>query len=233
MPKILTSENLFGSSAPDISAGKHGVRELLRIAKFPMKFRDDHLQSLIAGLKQHKKSHLTPQTLDIATTFAPIVAHISIAGLMTAYYHHGGADRVWYIVRPSHKRLFETHFKELFADRIGRYTCSQFVSHVSLWLDLHVSQLGPLGIRCAEVHQGPGQVLFVLPDSYVWGYSRGYNIVERRLLAPPGWTSTPEHYKPCFDGEILCRGDPCRNKYVKAGNAPEPEVKGQVDDGSI
>jgi hypothetical protein len=133
--------------------------------------------------------------LDVATSFAPVNVHSTVADLLTAIYHHGGSRRTWYIVAPRERDIFHVHVKNLFEKEIAALPCSDFVNHLSLWL--HPDKVRSWGVTVSIFHQMPGGVLFLLPKSYFWGFSDGFSIIERKLIPPKGWDSLFDRYKCC------------------------------------
>jgi hypothetical protein len=127
-------------------------------------------------------------------------------GAHSITYHHTGADKVWYIVKPSefqHIEEFVFNQRENKADIDPR--CSQFVRHESIYMQ---PETLAAGVECTRVVQKPGEMVIVFPFAYHQGFNAGANIAETQIYGDKHWANVfaqnPDWYEPC--------GQECKGK---------------------
>ncbi|CZR60222.1 uncharacterized protein PAC_10118 [Phialocephala subalpina] len=134
------------------------------------------------------------QSFFISTAGSPISVRSSAIDFAEMYYHHGGESRVWYMIPPSQQPEFEDRIRQEMQHKIPAQRCSQFVRHFLLWLS--PNRVRRWGFNVVEFEQTAGQLLFIMPHTYYWGYSKGYSVVEQMYIAHKDWT--PRSYNFCL-----------------------------------
>ena len=150
-------------------------------------------------IRSNQKESQAP-LVQVNTAGSPLQVETSIAGLTVAIYHHRGDPFYWIIVPPVAKLAFEAKIRAEFREEIGDGECSRFVNHLSLWIT--PDRLKTWNIDFFQITQGAGQLLFLFPGTYFWGWSRGHNILEMKNHTGPEWNCGD--YKFCSLMNKLC-----------------------------
>lgn len=116
-------------------------------------------------------------------------------------YHHTGADKVWYIVKPSDFHRIEEHVwnnntrVKLEGDEPQ---CSQFVRHESIYVE---PEYLATGVDFTRVVQKAGEMVIIFPFAYHQGFNAGANIAETQVYGDEHWANifaqNPDWHLPC------------------------------------
>jgi hypothetical protein len=176
----------------------HGLRQALNIRAFPVRIPDKAFRALCV---EAGTTHLYSSEITIATSGSPIPVRTSIADLTTIYFHHRGSPRHWIIVPPPEKTKLEDHIRREFKLNSFEQGCSQLMSHLSLWLTPEL--LTRWDVTFFQVTQHTDQLFVIFPQSYYFGYSRGFSIIESKFHARPSWNH--KEYRSCNLNIPICR----------------------------
>lgn len=105
----------------------------------------------------------------------------------TLNYHHCGAARLYTVIKPTHHKRLEKvlHNSRGLQDRIRPPTCTQFVSHMQVYVPEETLQRHK--IDYTTVPQFEGEMVIMFPWAYHQGYNAGPNIVEEMMYANESW----------------------------------------------
>lgn len=157
----------------------NGMRCNLEIKQFPVASADSAYR-----IRTNSKDFQTT-FIHINSPGSPIPIETSIASLVTLKYHHRGSPINWIVVSPQAKTNFESKIREEFKQSITDPECSQFIKHLNLWLI--PAMLDLWHIKYFRMTQNQGQLLFLFPDAYYWGWCPGQSIVETKYHAGTQW----------------------------------------------
>ncbi|KAL3425488.1 phd transcription factor [Phlyctema vagabunda] len=187
------------------------LRRYFKILGNPICFEQGPFENLCAsrGLME-----LVAGFLDVSEKHTPITIQCSFLSLPTIYFNHRGASQYWIVIPPTEKEKFEGLICSLYRDKLDANLCSRFVAHLALWIK--PSQLKKMGIKYFEVFQEANEALVIFPHTYYFGYSTGFNIIEKRYHAMSGWD---------YSGYVFCESafDRCHLK-----DAPLIELKFRI-----
>lgn len=123
------------------------------------------------------------------TTFTSY--HQEDFGLLSVNVLYAGMPKIWILVEPQSKRLFESHIAQ--QQKLSP-TCDQFVRHCNLIVPPSV--LRQWGVRFhIHVHR-PGEVMVTFPNTYHAVINTGPNLAEALNFAEDGWNVEPL-YRGC------------------------------------
>lgn len=173
---------------------KPGVRTCLDIKLNPVAAADAEYKVMT------KQKDILALSAQVHTAGSAISVQTSLANFVTIFYNHRGQPFNWIIVPDNQKAALEDHIRRAFSEELGGRECSQFVTHMSLWLTLRL--LSGWKIEFSEVTLKEHQLLFVFPGAYYWGFSSGYSIMEKRYHAGDNWGG--DNYRFCSVKSPLC-----------------------------
>ena len=166
-----------------------------------------------------------------ASTIFPM--QIGEFAAFTVIYHHSGAPRRYTVVPPEKHCELERMLLGFNLGAPQRPPCSQFVSHLQLYIPQ--STLKRNNIPFTEVVQYEGEMVVFFPYTYYQGFNTGPNIVEEIAYADIHWKKIHRKglYKPCnkhcADGEEKFDLSFAMKKYVV--EKPEGQESLFVSDG--
>jgi hypothetical protein len=166
-----------------------------------------------------KPAHLAESFVNIAEAGALLNVRMAEASLTTAYWHHEGAARCWIVVPPTQREKFEACIRREFHLDPAKL-CNQFIRHLSIWISPKL--LTEWNITHYQFEHREEELLVLWPNTYHWGWSSGYSVVEYKYHAESTnhsqdfqtWTARfdPSKYV-CCDKNL----DLCSEAHEKAG----------------
>jgi hypothetical protein len=148
---------------------------------------------------------LSGNFITISTSGSATVMQKSVTELTTILSHYRGAPRLWIVVPPVESAKLESCVRGMFGEKLGHVEekgcCGQFVKHLNLWVTPGL--LRSWSVRFTQVLLREKQMLFLFPESYFWGMSTGFGIVEAKAVLGSKWVLGGCRF--CRAGYALCK----------------------------
>lgn len=142
------------------------------------------LDSLARNVERRVEG-VTEPVLNFGSWRATTGMHLATLNMYSIHYLHMGAYQSWYSCPPSSRKGLESLIDSHFPGEVKQ--CKEYLMHKTKLLASSV--LRNSGLPVFHFIQKPNEFVVTFPDAYSWGFSLGFNIVEKVNFGLDNWKS--------------------------------------------
>ncbi|CAG0889406.1 unnamed protein product [Cyprideis torosa] len=129
--------------------------------------------------------NVTNPTLHFGMMFSTSCLYKDPHSLPWVEYHHGGAPKIWYSIPSSQEGKLRSLIQNLSPNLFPDSTSPLWLKSDTIMVPLE--ELRRAGIQFCRIVQHPGEMVVILPGTFISSVSTGFGVTESVYFAPKKW----------------------------------------------